>query len=533
MSGNFNINAHFKIKDSASHVFGKLSKQAHSLGRQFKSVTAAGSHLVGSMGKILAPLTVMTGVAGNTFVQGIKGAREYANSIADLTERLGVSAEFLQKQHYIAKLNASSAEDMNTALGKLLKQYGALKSGTGALYAGLQKISPALSNQLKGAKSTEEAFNLMLKAIRKVEDPAKKVYLAQLAFGEAGKSMINIANQSEESLAALAKEAQDAGLVMDDAAIKGAADLGQELDNMHEHIRGVFNQLASKLIPILIPFIKRITEWIKANRELIGTKVDAFIKQFAEVLKKIDLEAILNGLSMFGSACLKVTDFIASMNKWLLLFAVLLGSGVVCNVLSLVTSLGKLLMMLPGIQTAFTVLIAVVKALSLGVLKLGIAFMATPIGWICAGVAAVVARFILLWNKCEGFRNFWIKLWEVIKTSFKAAVDFIGNLIDAIMHPFDTMMKNFERLKKVGGWIADKLGFGGDDEEEAKAQNGATKELAPTTLQQTSAAGRQQNSYSEVVVKFDNMPKEASVEKVSQEGKTDLGVEYGYALGGA
>lgn len=532
MAGNFNINAHFKIKDSASHVFGKLSKQAHSLGRQFKSVTSAGSRLVGSMGKILAPLTVMTGVAGNTFVQGIKGAREYANSIADLTERLGVSAEFLQKQHYIAKLNASSAEDMNTALGKLSKQYGALKSGTGALYSGLQKISPALSNQLKGAKSTEEAFNLMLKAIRKVEDPAKKVYLAQLAFGEAGKSMINIANQSEESLAALAKEAQDAGLVMDDAAIKGAQELGDTMTDMREHIRGVFNQLASKLIPILIPFIKRITEWIKANRELIGTNVDAFIKQFSEVLKKIDLESILNGLSMFGSACLKVTEFITGMNKYLLLFAVLLGSGVICNVLSLVTSLGKLLMMLPGIQTAFSVLITVVKALSLGILKLGIAFMATPIGWICAGVAAVVAGFILLWNKCEGFRNFWIKLWEVIKSSFKAAVDFIGNLIDAIMHPFDTMMKNFERLKKVGGWIADKLGFGGDDEEE-KAQPDAVKELAPTTLQQTSAMSKQQNSYSEVVVKFDNMPKEASVEKISQEGKTDLGVEYGYALGGA
>ena len=533
MAGNFNINANFKLKDSASHVFGKLSKHAQSLGRQFKSVTSAGSRVVGSMGKILAPLTVMTGVAGNTFVQGIKGAREYANSIADLTERLGVSAEFLQKQHYIAKLNASSAEDMNSALGKLSKQYGALKSGTGALYAGLQKISPALSKQLQGAKSTEEAFNLMIKAIRKVDDPAKKVYLSQLAFGEAGKSMINIANQSEESLDALDKEAKEAGLVMDDAAIKGAQELGDTMTDMREHIRGVFNQLASKLIPILIPFIKRITEWIKANRELIGTKVDAFIKQFSELLNKVDLEKILNGLSSFASACLKVTGFLAGMNKYLLGLAVLLGSGVICNILSLVTSLGKLLVMLPGVQTAFGVLITVVKALSLGILKLGIAFMTTPIGWICAGIAAVVAGFILLWNKCEGFRNFWKKLWEVIKTTFKAAVDFIGKLINAIMHPFDTMMKNFERLKKIGGWVADKLGFGSnEDEKKENSQTSSGAELAPTTLQQTSA-NRQQNSYSEVVVKFDNMPKEASVEKISQEGKTDLGVEYGYALGGA
>ena len=45
------------------------------------------------------------------------------------------------------------------------------------------------------------------------------------------------------------------------------------------------------------------------------------------------------------------------------------------------------------------------------------AFLASPIFWIIAGIVALVAVFVILWNKCEGFRNFWINLWNVIKDS--------------------------------------------------------------------------------------------------------------------
>lgn len=41
-----------------------------------------------------------------------------------------------------------------------------------------------------------------------------------------------------------------------------------------------------------------------------------------------------------------------------------------------------------------------------------------PVGLIIAAVIAVVAIFALLWVKCEGFREFWINLWETVKTFF-------------------------------------------------------------------------------------------------------------------
>jgi hypothetical protein len=48
-----------------------------------------------------------------------------------------------------------------------------------------------------------------------------------------------------------------------------------------------------------------------------------------------------------------------------------------------------------------------------------------PIGLVIAAVIALVAGFIYLWNTSEGFRNFWIGLWEGIQNVVGAAVDWI------------------------------------------------------------------------------------------------------------
>jgi hypothetical protein len=596
MAHNFDIQTVFKVNDQASGVLKNVGKVGASLTRQFGKATGAINNTIKSVSGLIAPLGVISGLAGAGFVKGISSAREYANAVADMTERLGVSAKFLQEQHYISKLNAGSTEEVNAAVAKLSKQYGALKTNTGALYAGLQKISPALLKQLKGAKSNEEAFNIMIKAIRKVDDPAKKFYLSQLAFGNAGKAMINIANQSEESLEALRKEANAAGLVMDEATVKGAQELGDSFTDLREHIRGVFNQITGKLIPILIPFIKRITEWIKANRELISIKIDKFIEQFVAVLNKIDIEKILNGLAGFATGLLKVTGFISGLNKWLLLLGVAMYTGFICNAAKAVKEIWVLLELIPGLGK-------VLAFARTGFIKLGLAMLTTPIGWILTGIAALVAGFIYLWKNCEGFRNFFINMWEGVKSAWnafleygaaflegflepfqtagewlgekfvdifevvadkiqafvkiwndawegikngiKATVDFIIKVIDAVLSPIETLKKAMSFVKDTGGWIAGKLGFSGegnvinetagdtvnnyDNSRGVNNYNTLQQTALPATLAQYQTPIPAQNSSAKVEVSFKNMPKEASVDRVSENGPMDLGVEYGYA----
>ena len=48
--------------------------------------------------------------------------------------------------------------------------------------------------------------------------------------------------------------------------------------------------------------------------------------------------------------------------------------------------------------------------------------LACPLTWIVAAIMAVVAVFVILWNECEGFRQFWIDLWNAIVVAFEAVV---------------------------------------------------------------------------------------------------------------
>lgn len=67
-----------------------------------------------------------------------------------------------------------------------------------------------------------------------------------------------------------------------------------------------------------------------------------------------------------------------------------------------------------------------------------IALDANPIGIVIIAIVALVGVFVLLWNKCDWFRNFWIGLWHIIQNAAKAVADwFTGTLVPFFSHAWD------------------------------------------------------------------------------------------------
>ena len=77
--------------------------------------------------------------------------------------------------------------------------------------------------------------------------------------------------------------------------------------------------------------------------------------------------------------------------------------------------------------------------------------MASPTTWIIAGIMAVVAVFIVLWNKCEGFRNFWIALWDKTVSAFNSAKDSVVNGVS------DMSSKALNKFNEIKQGITDKI----------------------------------------------------------------------------
>ena len=74
--------------------------------------------------------------------------------------------------------------------------------------------------------------------------------------------------------------------------------------------------------------------------------------------------------------------------------------------------------------------------------------VAHPIFAIIAAVAALVAGFIYLWNNCEGFRKFWIGLWNGIKSAVSVAIDFVKGIINGFISFFQLIFVG------IPTWIA-------------------------------------------------------------------------------
>ena len=80
-----------------------------------------------------------------------------------------------------------------------------------------------------------------------------------------------------------------------------------------------------------------------------------------------------------------------------------------------------------SMEGVITVLIGAVATFLGVILLLNASLLASPITWIVVGIMALVAAFVVLWNECEGFRNFWIKLWETVSTWVEKTVKNIVN----------------------------------------------------------------------------------------------------------
>ena len=85
----------------------------------------------------------------------------------------------------------------------------------------------------------------------------------------------------------------------------------------------------------------------------------------------------------------------------------------------------------------------VTKAQTAAQWLLNAAMSANPIGLVIAAIAALVAAFVILWNKSEEFRNFWIGLWEKIMNAVQPVIDFIKGAFDAIISFFE---KNWQSI---------------------------------------------------------------------------------------
>ena len=112
---------------------------------------------------------------------------------------------------------------------------------------------------------------------------------------------------------------------------------------------------------------------------------------------------------------------------------VLLGLTIAVSSFLLIMNWGKIM------ATAKAALLGIKTAM----LAVNAAMKANPIGLVISLIAGLVAGFLYLWNTSEEFRNFWIGLWETIKTTASGVWESIKSAADNVITALQTGWEAF------------------------------------------------------------------------------------------
>lgn len=90
-----------------------------------------------------------------------------------------------------------------------------------------------------------------------------------------------------------------------------------------------------------------------------------------------------------------------------------------------------------------------VKGTRAAILLFNAALRANPIGLVISLLAGLVAGFIYLWNNNKGFRDFWLKMWDKIKSASGSAVKWIKGKFDDLKGAVTTVKNTFGKIQSA------------------------------------------------------------------------------------
>ena len=351
---------------------------------------------------------------------------------------VGNSLQFEQAQANMRTLMNGNAEAADQLLGKL-REYG--------------KSTVYDTSGLVNAQKTMMAFgldaNFAFQQLKYIGDVAlgdsQKMQSLALAFSQTtstgklmGQDLLQMINAGFNPLEVISQKTGKSIAVLKDEMSKGAisADMIAQAFQWATEEGGRFYHGAENAAQNVGGRIAKMRDTLDEMKVSLFEMTGGATAYIAEVGKMIaQFAPLLPVFSLIKSSAIKAWTAISAGASWCRtqILAMGISAQLSGGMLKLMGAMGK----------------AACRAI-------GVAIMNIPIiGWIAAGVAAIIALFTLLWQKCEGFRIVVFTIWEAIKAVFSGIWEVVTDVWAAIYSGVIEPVWN--ALVSVGEWIRTKL----------------------------------------------------------------------------
>lgn len=428
--------------------------------------------------------------AGTSKADFITASYDIKSGIASLTDE-GV-AEFTKLAALTGKATKSTTEEMGSLFATGYGIYKGFYDDMSDLEFG-EMFSAGIATAVKNYKTSGSEMASAISALGATATNANVPLEEQLAImgqlqttmsgSEAAtkyKSFLNQASSAGEKLGLTFLDTNNQILSMPEILTELKSKYGDTIDAVEKReLKEAFGtDEAVALIDLLYNNVETLDSGIQdlqgsmksgiSVTEEMAEAINNTPEQKFQVLKQQihnNVEELGNGLlPAVNNTMDKVSGLIKKGSEWIsnnqetvqsiMNIALKLGVflAIAGSVMGVVGSMGKLFL---SAKNA----IGLVKTAVLG---MNTAFLASPITWVIVGIVALVAAFVVLWNKSEAFRNFWKGLFEQVKSAVMQAWSSIQpalqNLGGKLKELWQAVQPIIQILEKVGAVVLVVLG---------------------------------------------------------------------------
>ena len=245
-----------------------------------------------------------------------KNVLDSTAKLGDMSKRLGVSTDFLQKFNFAMEQNGVNSDQAQVGLQRFIRRIGTAREKGGELKDALDSMNISLNDSNGVAKSGEQLFMEFADGLGEIENPSKKLATAFKFLDSEGVAMLQTIGDGSGKFKQFGKQAEEMGLIIDGKTISTMQDLDAELKKSSTK----FKVLGAKILPTLLKalnlavlgwegifnvvksiptafklFGKTLKEYVSDTLEKVGAKFDVFVAKAQLMVRKF------TGLRLFTS----------------------------------------------------------------------------------------------------------------------------------------------------------------------------------------------------------------------------------------
>lgn len=204
---------------------------------------------------------VAAAATGATLVTLAKGGLDYASSLGEVAQQVGVTTQTLQLYRYMATQVGIEQEEMDKGLAKLTQTMGKAELGAAKPTKAFAALGITI-DELRG-RDAGDIIPLIAAGLAKIESPAQRAALEIELFGKAGQKLDTLLAGGPGQIDELTKAAEDLGLVLSDDLIARADEAADKLSEVQQVI-------SAQIAGVVAENAASITRLAGAMGDLVG-----------------------------------------------------------------------------------------------------------------------------------------------------------------------------------------------------------------------------------------------------------------------